>query len=212
MTISLGLALDYAGVGFFAFSGALAAAERRQDVVAFIFFGAITGIGGGTLRDLLIASPVFWVREPAYLVVCAVAAVLVWLSGARAANWRTLLWMDALGLSAFAVLGAAKSAAAGLGAPVCLVMGVLNACFGGVLRDVVAGQPSVLLRREIYITAAIGAAGAFLAAEAAGLPLIACDALGVAVGLILRGGALLYGWRLPAFGEGDAEKQLGANP
>jgi uncharacterized membrane protein YeiH len=209
MTINLGQALNYAGVGFFAFSGALAAAERRQDVVAFLFFGAITGIGGGTLRDLLTASPVFWVREPAYLVVCALAALLVWLSGAGAANRRALLWMDAVGLSAYAVLGAAKSSAAGLGAPVCLVMGVLTACFGGVLRDVVAGQPSVLLRREIYVTAAMAAAAAFLAANALGLPLIACDALGVCVGLTLRGGALLYGWRLPAFGEREAGQGAG---
>lgn len=201
MTISLGQALDYAGVGFFAFSGALAAAERRQDVVAFLFFGAITGIGGGTLRDLLIASPVFWVREPAYLVICSVAASLVWLSGAGAAGGRALLWMDAVGLSAYAVLGASKSSAAGLGAPVCLVMGVLTACFGGVLRDVVAGQPSVLLQRRIYVTAAMAAAAAFLTAHALGLPLIVCNILGFGMGLVLRGGALLYGWSLPAFGE-----------
>ncbi len=210
MAISLGLALDYAGVGFFAFSGAIAAAERRQDVIAFLFFGAITGIGGGTLRDLLIASPVFWVHEPAYLVVCAVAAVLVWLSGARGANGRMLLWMDAIGLSAYAVVGAAKSAAVGLGAPVCLVMGVLSACFGGVIRDVLAGQPSVLLRREIYITAAMAAAASFLAAHAAGLPPAVCAALGVSVGLVLRGGALLHGWRLPAFGERAADKEPAA--
>ena len=189
--------LDYLGVGFFAVSGALAAIERRQDVVTCLFFGAITGIGGGTLRDLLIGAPVFWVHQPAYLVVCVVAALIVWLSRGWGINPRVLLWMDAVGLSAYAVVGAGKALDVGLGAPVCVVMGVLTACFGGVLRDVLSEQPSVLLRREIYVTAAIGAATAFVVAVDLGLAHAWAATLGVGVGLIVRGGALTFGWRLP---------------
>ena len=189
--------LDYLGVGFFAVSGAIAALERRQDVVTFIFFGAITGIGGGTLRDLLIGVPVFWVHQPAYLVVCAVAALGVWFSRGRGINPGVLLWMDAVGLSAYAVVGAGKALGVGLGAPVCVVMGVLTACFGGVLRDVLSEQPSVLLRREIYVTAAIAAATAFVTVDDPGLTHGAAAAVGVGVGLIVRGGALTFGWRLP---------------
>lgn len=189
--------LDYLGVGFFAVTGAMAALERRQDIITCIFFGAITGIGGGTLRDLLIGAPVFWVHAPAYLVVCVVAALAVWLSRGAGINPRLLLWMDAVGLSAYAVVGADKALDAGLGAPVCIVMGVLTACFGGVLRDVLSEQPSVLLRREIYVTAAIAAASVFVIASAFGLAHAWAAALGVGAGLIVRGGALTFGWRLP---------------
>ena len=189
--------LDYLGVGFFAVTGAMAALERRQDIITCIFFGAITGIGGGTLRDLLIGAPVFWVHGPAYLVVCVVAALAVWLSRGAGINPRVLLWMDAVGLSAYAVVGADKALDVGLGAPVCIVMGVLTACFGGVLRDVLSEQPSVLLRREIYVTAAIAAASVFVIASALGLAHAWAATLGVCTGLIVRGGALRFGWRLP---------------
>jgi uncharacterized membrane protein YeiH len=197
--INLGGALDYLGVGFFAVSGAIAAAERRHDMITFLFFAGITGIGGGTLRDLLIGAPVFWVREPGYLTACAVAAVLVWFWRGWMASSRALLWMDAVGLSAYAVVGSAKALSAGLSAPVCVAMGVLTACFGGVLRDVVAGQPSVLLRREIYVTAAILAGAVFVGVDLLSVPKLLSAAAGVLAGLALRGGALLWDWRLPGF-------------
>jgi uncharacterized membrane protein YeiH len=202
---NLGVALDYLGVGFFAVSGAIAAAERRQDFVTFLFFGGITGIGGGTLRDLLIGVPVFWVRQPGYLTVCAVAALLVWFWRGWMASPRALLWMDAVGLSAYAVVGTAKALSFGVSAPVCVAMGVLTACFGGVIRDVLAGQPSVLLRREIYLTAAIVAGAVFVGVDLLGAPMLLSSAAGVLAGLTLRGGALLWGWRLPAFARSSSE-------
>ena len=189
--------LDYVGVGVFAVTGAIVAIERRQDVVALLFFAAITGIGGGTLRDLLIGAPVFWVHQPAYLVVCVLAAGLVWISRARLLKSAWLLWMDALGLSAYAVVGASKAASHGLSPSVCVVMGALTACFGGVLRDVLSEQPSVLLRREIYVTAAIVAAAVYVTADALGLAHVVSAGLGLLAGLALRAGAILRGWRLP---------------
>lgn len=202
MTGFLSTGLDYLGVGFFAVSGAIAAVERRQDIVAMLFFGAITGIGGGTLRDLLIGAPVFWVHRPDYLVVCLVASALVGLSKGRGMNRRWLLWMDAVGLSAYAVVGAIKAADAGLAPPIWVAMGVLTACFGGVLRDVLSEQPSVLLRREIYVTAAIGAACVYVVADLLGLERTWCVAGGMLAGLVLRGGALAKGWRLPVLDAG----------
>jgi uncharacterized membrane protein YeiH len=199
MTITIGVALDYLGVGFFALSGALAAARRRQDLVTFLFFGAITGIGGGTLRDLLIGAPVFWVRQPGYIIVCGVGALLVWLSRGRGMTASALHWIDALGLSAYAVVGAAKAEAAGVAAPVCVVMGVLTACFGGVMRDVLAEQPSALLRRDVYVTASIAAAGTYVAATLLAAPHLIAATLGFGLGVVIRGGALARGWRLPAF-------------
>ncbi|HEY8573679.1 trimeric intracellular cation channel family protein [Phenylobacterium sp.] len=193
------LVLDYAAVAVFAVAGALAAARRKHDIITFGFFAAVTGVGGGTLRDLLIGSPVFWVHQPTYLVVCLAAAVAIWLSGWGRARGRLLLWFDAVGLSAYAVVGALK--ALSLGAPPlsAIVMGVLTATFGGVLRDVLANEPSVLLRRELYVTAALVGAAVFVALVALGLPFIAAGAAGFLTAFVVRGGAILFGWSLPGF-------------
>jgi len=191
--------LDYAGVLIFSATGALAAARNRYDLVTFAFFAAVTGIGGGTLRDLLLGAPVFWVHDGGYLVACVIAAVVVWLVGPRPRLFGALLWLDALRLAAYAVVGAAK--AAGLGAPpiVCIAMGALTASFGGVIRDVLAGEPSVLLRREITISAALLAASLFVLLRWAGVDDLIAAAAGFVAGFALRSGALLFGWSLPAF-------------
>ena len=105
-------ALDFAGVAVFAATGALAAAQQRHDLVTFAFFGAITGVGGGTLRDLLLGLPVFWVQDWRYMAICLLAAVAIWLIGQRDWRFRALLWLDAIGLAAYSVIGAAKGLAA----------------------------------------------------------------------------------------------------
>ncbi|MBX3511054.1 MAG: trimeric intracellular cation channel family protein, partial [Hyphomonadaceae bacterium] len=156
-------ALDYAGVTVFALTGALAAARDRHDIITFWFFAVVTGVGGGTLRDLLIGAPVFWVGDATYLGIGLAAALLVWFAGAYVERARALIWLDALGLAVYAVIGAGKALALGIEPPVAIAMGVLTACFGGVLRDVLAGQPSVLLKREITISPAILAAAGFVA-------------------------------------------------
>ena len=146
--------LDYAGVAVFAATGALAAARLKQDLTTLAFFAAITGVGGGTLRDLLIDAPVFWVHDWKYIAVCLAAALGVWFIGQPEWRFRALLWLDAVGLAAYGVMGAAKAEAMGLAPLICIVMGALTACFGGVVRDLLAGQPSILLRREITVSAA----------------------------------------------------------
>lgn len=191
--------LDYAAVGVFAATGALAAARRKHDIVTFGFFAAVTGVGGGTLRDLLIAAPVFWVHRPAYLVVCLAAAVAIWVFGWGRRGERLLLWLDALGLAAYAVVGALKAYALGLPPLTCVVTGVLTANFGGVLRDVLAHEPSVLLRRELYVTPAIVGASVFVVASELGLTAIPAGLAGFAAAFLLRAGAIAFGWRLPAF-------------
>ena len=101
--------LDYFGIAVFAISGALLAAEKRQTLVTFIFFAVVTGVGGGTLRDLLIGAPVFWVHTNATLLICIGAALLVWLASRRRFAGQALLWFDAAGLAAYATYGAAKA-------------------------------------------------------------------------------------------------------
>jgi len=193
------IGLDYAGVAVFAATGALAAARKKHDLVTFAFFAAVTGIGGGTLRDLLIGAPVFWVMDAGYVAVCIVAACMVWIVGAR--EWRlgALLWLDAVGLAAYGVIGAAKAASLGVPPLVCIVMGALTACFGGVVRDVLAGEPSILLRREITVSAALLAATVFVLLRWAGVDALPSATAGFVAGFALRGGALLWGWSLPGF-------------
>lgn len=194
-------AFDYAGVTVFALTGALAAARHKQDFVTFWFFAVVTGIGGGTLRDLLIGAPVFWIGDATYLGIGLVAAIAVWFAAPRIERLKTLIWLDAIGLCAYAVIGAAKALAFGVGPFVAVAMGVLTACFGGVIRDVLAVQPSALLKREITISAALFAAGGFVALTYFGIPPVWAGLAGALAGFGLRAGAIHYGWALPAFGD-----------
>jgi len=147
--------LDYAAGAVFGATGALAAARKKHDLVTFAFFAAVTGVGGGTLRDVLLGAPVFWVQRPAYLGSCLLAALAVWVIEAGQEHLRVIAWLDAIGLAAYAVVGAAKAASMGAPPLSMIVMGVLTASFGGVIRDVLAHEPSILLRWELYITAAL---------------------------------------------------------
>jgi len=193
---------DYAAVAVFGATGALAAARNRHDIITFAFFAAVTGVGGGTLRDLLTGAPVFWVDRPGYLLTCLGAAVAVWLVGERTWRMGLLLWLDALGMAAYAVVGAARALSLGVHPVSAVVMGVLTAAFGGVIRDVLAHEPSVLLRREIYITAALLAATVFVGLSGLGVDPGAAGGAGFVAGFGLRAGALRWGWAMPGFGKG----------
>ena len=191
--------LDYFGIAVFAISGALVAAEKRLDFVTFIFFAVVTGVGGGTLRDLLIGAPVFWVRTNGTLVICIAAALLVWIASRRRFAGRALLWFDAAGMAAYAVYGAAKALGYGVAPIPAFVMGVLTACVGGIIRDVLAGEPSVLMRRELYVTPAALSAALFVTATLIGVAVWPAAALAIGAGFALRGGAIERGWSLPSY-------------
>lgn len=192
--------LDYAGVALFAATGALAASRKQLDIIGFLFLGAVTGIGGGTARDLMLRQPVFWVEQHLFIVVCAGAAILVFFTAHLIeSRYRLLLWLDAVALSAYAVLGAQKGLVA-TGSPiVAVVMGMITGTLGGVLRDVLAGEKSVLLSRDIYVTAAMAGAVVFVAAQGFGLPPWPAAALGFGLALGVRSGALLFGWTFPPY-------------
>ncbi|MFK3689718.1 trimeric intracellular cation channel family protein [Agrobacterium tumefaciens] len=193
--------LDYAGVAVFAATGALAASRKQLDLIGFLFFAAATGIGGGTVRDLVLGrTPVFWVINPTYILVCVSVAVLLFFTAHLfESRYRVLIWLDALGLSAYCVMGAAKGLAASGSATVAIVTGVLTATFGGVLRDIMAGEPSVLLRPEIYITCALLGSSTFIVVYFFGAPLYAASAAGFLTALSVRSGALLFGWTFPPY-------------
>ena len=189
-------ALDYAGVAVFAATGALAASRKQLDMIGFVFLAAVTGSGGGTFREIALGqTPVFWASKPESLLVCVVVAVGVYFTAHLVeSRYRLLLWLDAIGLSAYSVMGAAKGLAL-TGSPiVALVTGMMTATLGGILRDLLTGEPSVLMRPEIYVSAALVGAAGFVMASLIGVPLIAASLAGVTLAFAVRGGAIRYGW------------------
>ncbi|WP_343313372.1 trimeric intracellular cation channel family protein [Brucella sp. BE17] len=193
---------NFAGVFIFAATGALAASRRQLDIIGFVFLANITGIGGGTIRDLILGdAPVFWVKEPAYLLAATSAAILVYFTAHRVeSRYRVLLWCDAIGMSAYSVMGAAKGLALGFSPWVALVTGIFTATLGGILRDMVAGEPSVLMRREIYVSAALAGACVYVVLESTTTinPIISAVSAG-SIAFLVRGGALAFGWNLPVY-------------
>ena len=194
--------LDVFGIAVFAVSGALVAAQKRLDFVTFVFFAAVTGVGGGTLRDLLIGAPVFWIGTNATLLICIAAAGAVWLVSIRRLTGKALAWFDAAGLAAYATYGSAKAIGYGVAPVPAFAMGVLTACFGGIVRDVLAGEPSILMRRELYVSAAALSAGLFVGLTLIGAPTWPAAALAVAAGFALRAMAITRGWSLPPYRRG----------
>ncbi|CAN5213932.1 trimeric intracellular cation channel family protein [soil metagenome] len=192
-------ALSIIGTALFAASGALAAARLQQTLVTFAFFALVTGVGGGTLRDLLIGAPVFWVEDPIPAIACVVAALLVWLTPRDWWSDRALDWLDAVGLAAFAVFGAAKALSFGISPFVAAIMGVVTGCMGGIIRDLLAGEPSILLRPEIYVTAAVLASGLFVTLAAMGVPVPLASVVAALAGFALRAIAIARGLALPSY-------------
>ncbi|MGF7155277.1 trimeric intracellular cation channel family protein [Novosphingobium gossypii] len=195
---ALPAALDLIGIAVFALTGALAAAQLRQTFVTVAFFALITGVGGGSLRDLLIGAPVFWVRDPLVAPVCIAVALLAWFTPVRWWRGRLLEWADALGLSVYAVFGTIKALHWGVPPVPAILMGVITGCIGGIVRDVLAGQPSILMRPELYVTAAALAAVVAAGGIALGLSAELTWSIAVLAGFGLRGAAIHWSLGLPA--------------
>jgi len=195
---------DLAGLSVFAASGALAAAKRGQTIVTLTFFALITGVGGGTMRDLLIGAPVFWIHDSRAAAACLTVAFAVWLTPAGWWRGKALDWFDAVGLAAYAVFGAAKAISYGVPPVPAFLMGVVTGCVGGIIRDVLAGVPSILMRPEIYVTAAALAAGSYVAMLLAGVPGVLAAPIAAIAGFLLRAAAIHWKLGLPAYRGGDS--------
>lgn len=191
--------LDYAGMAVFAISGALLAAAKRLTLVTFLFFAIVTAVGGGTARDLLIGAPIFWIHDNSIVLICLLAGLAVWLTSYRIWGGQALLWFDAAGLAAYATYGAAKGLAYGIAPLPAFIMGVMTACLGGIIRDTLANEPSILVRPELYVTAAALSAGLVVALPLIGTPTYLAVPIAVTGGFILRSGAIAWGWSLSAY-------------
>lgn len=190
---------DLGGTAVFAMSGALLAARLRQTFVTMAFFAFVTGVGGGTIRDLLIGAPVFWVRDPWVAPVVLLTALTAWFTPRKWWENQFLEWADAVGLGVYAGLGTAKALAYGVELVPSMLMGVVTGCAGGIIRDVLAGVPSILMRPELYVTAAALTAVVCGVGIFAGLPQGPVWAAAALAGFGLRGAALKWKLELPAY-------------
>jgi len=198
MTPELILALfDGLGIFVFGLSGGLMAVRQKFDLLGVIIISFLPAIGGGTLRDLLLDQPVFWLSDPYILWLPTLAGFLAFISPDRLSRIRSLKWIDAAGLALFAVVGASKAMELGYGPGICILMGTMTATAGGVMRDVVCNETPLLLRQDIYATAAILGAGAFFAARAAGLEELIALSLGAAICFVVRALSIRFGWNMP---------------
>lgn len=194
------LAVDLMAAAVFAITGALVASRKQMDIVGFLWLGVVTGVGGGTVRDLLIGAPVFWVRDPSPVIACLVASLAVYfIAHHLSSRYRAILWLDAVGIALVTIAGTAKAFDAGTGALVAVVMGVITATVGGIIRDVLGQEPSIILRREIYVTACLLGAVAFVALIVSGADRFLAGAIGGFIVFLVRGLAISFGWSLPTY-------------
>lgn len=212
MSFSWLMALDWIGTAIFAVTGALTASRKQMDVFGFILLGSATGIGGGSLRDMMLGQlPVFWVREPAALAICVtVSAATFFLAHIPESRYRALLWLDAAGLALFCVVGADKALNAGANGFIAVAMGIATACFGGIIRDLLGGESPLILRKEVYVTAALAGAFVFVTGIKLGAPWLVAALAGFAACFAVRALALRFHWSLPVYRarEGRAAEEV----
>ncbi len=184
----------------FAISGALVASRKCLDPVGFALIATITGIGGGTLRDLLLGHGVFWVDQSHYVSLCVAVALIVYFVAPHIEyRYRVLLWADAAGLSLFCVLGARMAVESGFSGTIAVIMGLLSATFGGLIRDVVCNEIPLILRNEIYATAALAGALAYILLESLSLPFNLAEMGGIGTCFVIRALGLIHGLSLPGY-------------
>lgn len=198
--MTLVLLFILAGVAVFAASGALAAARKGLDPVGVLVLAIVTATGGGTLRDVLMnRHPIFWISEPSYIGVSALAAAVTWIWVKRfPPPDKSLQYADALGLAFFSITGVQIAQAGGLHPFVAAIMGAITGCAGGLIRDVlVAEVPLIFRQSELYVTACAAGIACYLGLAAAGLGEGLASTLGMIVIALVRLASIRWGITLP---------------
>lgn len=194
------LSLDLMGTVVFAITGLLAASRHQLDLFGALVLAMVTAVGGGTLRDLILGIPVFWLVHTEYLYLIILTTVLVALyRRTHVIPMKFLLVLDAVGLAVFTIIGAQKAIALGYEDVIVVMMGVMTGVVGGMIRDILVGEVPLILRQEIYATASFfGASVYVLANQWVGLFELVII-LSMATTLAMRLGGVFLGWRLPKF-------------
>ena len=200
-TAQIFAALNVIGLFVFAISGALTALRNDMDVFGVSMIAFVTGVGGGTIRDVLLGSfPVWWIAAPSAVFIClAGAAVATAAQPLIHSRLKTLIWADAMGLAVFSVLGAQAALAANAPAVIAIFMGAVTATFGGVVRDVLLNEPPLILKQDIYATAALIGAGVYVGLIAAGLSESPAAIVAALATFAIRAAAIVFNIPSPKF-------------
>jgi uncharacterized membrane protein YeiH len=196
------LAIMYFGDVVFAVSGALTAARYRMDVLGFVLIGTITGIGGGTTRDLLLGRTVWWTQDPTELILCVSAALVTFFFiRSDITRRKGMIWSDALGLAAFGVVGCHVALEFGAPFVIAVFMGMVTATGGGVIRDVLTNTQPMILCGQLYATAALLASLSYAGLRYLGVHEIAAEVVAFLAAFLLRASAIIYNIRMGPPGE-----------
>lgn len=200
-TAQIFAALNVIGLFVFAISGALTALRNDMDVFGVAMIAFVTGVGGGTIRDVLLGSfPVWWIAAPSAVLICLVgAAVAIVAQPLIYSRLKALIWADAMGLSVFAVLGAQAALAADAPLVIAIFMGAVTATFGGVVRDVLLNEPPLILKQDIYATAALIGAGVYTGLLFLGLGESPAAVIAALSTFAIRAAAIIFNIPSPKF-------------
>lgn len=194
--------LSYIGLFVFAVSGALTALRNDMDIFGVAMIAFVTGVGGGTIRDTLLGSfPVWWIVDPYAIAICVAGALAATLAQPLiVSRLKALIWADAAGLAVFAVLGAQAAMTEGASPVIAIFMGAVTATFGGVVRDVLCNEVPMVLRQEIYATAALIGAGAYVGLLALGVAVGPSAVIAAFATFAIRSAAIVFNIQSPKFG------------
>lgn len=193
--------LSLFGIAVFAVSGALDAARKEMDILGFMLIGTVTGLGGGTIRDILLGNiPVYWIMDATYVGLCIAMSIITYFIAPKlSSRSKALIWMDALGLSLFCVTGTQIAASTGAPPLIAICMGVITASFGGIIRDVLCGYDLILGNREFYVTAAVVGGLTYGVLHWVGTIESLAMLGGFLAAFSLRSAAIIWGWSLPSY-------------
>ena len=201
MTDLLILLFDYLGTFAFAVSGALAAAEKKLDLFGAVFLGFVTAIGGGTTRDMMIGNtPVSWLQDPVYFYIIVAAVALTFLFTKTILRFpKALFFFDTIGISVFTIIGIQKGLHAGIHTPLAVMMGILTAVMGGIIRDVLCNEIPLIFHKQIYATACFAGGVFFVLFVFINMPEPFTALIAAGVIFTIRSLSVKKGWELPRF-------------
>ena len=197
--------VDLAGVAVFAVAGTLMAYKKHMDGFGVVVLASVTAIGGGTLRDMILDLPVFWVQDPSYFyaIIAAAFITIIWLRNKNTFPLHYLLFADAIGLAFFNVMGLQKALTYGASPLIAIALGTMTGVFGGLIRDVICREIPLVLKGELYATTCIIGGAAYISSMLLGLSTVGCMLVGFVITLAIRLGAMQWHWHLPVFSPHD---------
>lgn len=192
--------IDILGTISFAISGALTAMRKKMDVFGILIIALVTSVGGGTLRDILIGkTPVSWMLNMTFVYVIFGTTIIAIIFRSQLKYVRRSLFLfDTIGIALYTMAGVQIASAAGLHPVICVVLGTISACFGGVLRDILCNEIPVIFHKEIYATVCILGGSIYLLLETSGLPKVYAMLIAGSIIILIRTLAVVKKWSLPS--------------